>query len=359
MRFELDEDRALLKASAREWFEKASPLAESRKVMEGPDGLDRRLYEQLGELGYLGLTLPESAGGSGFGAIGLCAVLHEAGRVAFPGPFLDLLLAARALHRIGGAEAERRLADLVAGRSLVVIARSEGVLGCVPSETAARFDRGRVIGTKTFVPFAAAADSLLVTTREGLVLVERPAKGFEATPLPVIDHAQRFAQIPLDLPGTLLADAERSGDALADVDRLAALASSAVALGLVERSLELSVAYLKERKAFGVPIGSFQALQHRAADMLLRVESTRSAVYRAAWAADHDPERALFLGASAKAWCGEAARFVCGETIQIFGGVGYTWEYDPHIYWKRAKTLEQFYGTTRDAIETALEAAGI
>ena len=127
----------------------------------------------------------------------------------------------------------------------------------------------------------------------------------------------------------------------------------------MERSLELSVAYLKDRKAFGVPIGSFQALQHRAAEMLLRTESSRSAVYRAAWAFDHDPAAAPLLAAAAKAYCGDAGRYVCGETIQIFGGVGYTWEYDPHIYWKRVKTLEQFCGSTREQLEAVLEAAGI
>lgn len=359
MRFELDEDRALLKASAREWFEKESPLAESRKVMEGPEGFDADLYAQLGALGYLGLTLPESAGGSGFGAIGLCAVLHEAGRVAFPGPFLDLLLAAETLHRAGGEQAARWLAEEVAGRRRVVLARSETVSGIEPDAPATRFGSGRATGTKTFVPFGAAADALLVTCAEGLVLVERPAGGFAATALPTFDHAQRFAEIRLDHPGVLLLPAPEAAEVLRAVDRLAALAASALLLGLMERSLELSVAYLKERKAFGVPIGSFQALQHRASEMLLRVESARSAVYRAAWAADHEPSQAALLAATAKAYGGDAARFVCGETIQIFGGVGYTWEYDPHIYWKRVKTLEQFHGSTRDALEAVLVSAGI
>jgi alkylation response protein AidB-like acyl-CoA dehydrogenase len=143
------------------------------------------------------------------------------------------------------------------------------------------------------------------------------------------------------------------------VDRLASLGAAALLLGLSERSLELAVAYLKERKAFGVPIGSFQALQHRAAEMLLRVESARSSVYRAAWAFDAAPEQAPLLAATAKAYGGDTGRFVCGETIQIFGGVGYTWEYDPHIYWKRVKTLEQFYGSTRSQLESVLAAAGI
>lgn len=358
MNFELDEDRALLKSSTRELLERETPLSEGRSVMEGPEGFSPKLYEQLAELGYLGLTLPESKGGAGVGVIGLAAVLHEAGRVALPGPYLDLVLAAEALHHAGSA-AEGLLAELVAGKRRIALARAETVSGLEPATPATRFAAGRVRGTKTFVPFGAAADTLLVTTAEGLVRVDRPAQGFRVAALPTLDHAQRFVEIVLDDPGTLLADRAQAAACLEAADRLGALGAAAVLLGLMERSLELSVAYLKERKAFGVPIGSFQALQHRAADMLLRVESSRSAVYRAAWAFDHDPASAPLLAATAKAYCGDAGRYVCGETIQIFGGVGYTWEYDPHLYWKRVKTLEQFYGSTRSQLEAVLEAAGI
>jgi acyl-CoA dehydrogenase len=359
MRFELDEDRALLKSSTRELLERESALADARAVMEGPEGFSEKLYAQLGELGYLGLALPESEGGAGVGVIGLAAVLHEAGRVAFPGPYLDLVLAGEALRRAGGDAGGRWLGELVAGRKRVVLARSEGVAGLEAAIPSTRFAAGRVVGTKTFVPFGAAADALLVTTAEGLALVERPATGFCATALPTFDHAQRFVEVALDLPGTLIASPDATTALLEAVDRLGALGAAALLLGLAERSLELSVAYLKDRKAFGVPIGSFQGLQHRAAEMLLRVESTRSAVYRAAWAFDHAPDQAALLAAAAKAYAGDAARFVCGETIQIFGGVGYTWEYDPHIYWKRVKTLEQFYGSTRSQLDRVLEAAGI
>lgn len=359
MEFELDPDRALLRSSTRELFERESALSTSRAVMEGPEGFSTKLYEQLGELGYLGLTLPESRGGAGVGVIGLAAVLHEAGRVALPGPLLDLVLAGEALHRAGAGVAERWLQALVSGRKRVILARAETVSGLEPGTPSAHFSGGRVSGTKTFVPFGATADALLVTTAEGLVLVERPEPGFCVTALPTLDHAQRFVEVALDLPGVLVAGPAASAEILPAVDRLAAVAAAALLLGLSERSLELALAYLKERKAFGVPIGSFQALQHRAAEMLLRVESSRSAVYRAAWSFDHDPAQAPLVAAAAKAYAGDAARYVCGETIQIFGGVGYTWEYDPHIYWKRVKTLEQFYGSTRSQLDAVLEALGI
>jgi alkylation response protein AidB-like acyl-CoA dehydrogenase len=279
------------------------------------------------------------------------------GRVAFPGPYLDWVLAIEALR--GCRDAERELRDrAVAGQALVILARREGT-GNQPESAQVEFTQGRVRGTKTFVPFGAAAEILLVTTGAGLVAAERPDSGWSTSALPTLDHAQRFVEIELDSPARLLADASRTAQVLAEVDRVAAVGAAACLLGLMERALEMTVAYTMERKAFGAPIASFQALQHRCADMLLKTESSRSAVFRAAWAADSSPADFPYLAAVAKAWSGDSARFVCGEAVQLHGGVGFTWEYDPHIYLKRAKTLEQFYGSTRDQIETALRQSSL
>jgi alkylation response protein AidB-like acyl-CoA dehydrogenase len=209
------------------------------------------------------------------------------------------------------------------------------------------------------VPFGAHADALVVPTHQGLVLVPRPGAGWNAVAQPTIDHAQRFAEVCFDDPGTLVCDAATAGTLLEDYDRLAAIGAAALLLGLMERSLEMTVAYTMEREAFGAPIASFQVLQHRCADSLLQTESTRSAVFRAAWAADETPADAAYLAAVAKAWAGPAARYVCGQAMQLHGGVGFTWEYDPHVYLKRTKTLEQFYGATRAQLENALQARGI
>jgi alkylation response protein AidB-like acyl-CoA dehydrogenase len=355
MQFVLDEERSLLQSSTRELLEKEAPLAQTRAVMEdSAEGFHKGFYAQLAELGYLGLLLPEAEGGAGMGAIGLAAVLAEMGRVAFPGPYLDQVLAIEALRRCEGREARAWIDRAVAFEALVVLARREGAAGHEPERPGARWTDARASGTKTFVPFGAAADALLATTEEGLVLVRRPGPGWNATPLPTLDHAQRFAEIALDGEAELLADPAQTRALLAEVDRIAAVGAAANLLGLMERALELSVAYTLEREAFGTVIATFQALQHRCADMLIKTESTRSAVFRAAWAADADPGSLPYLAAVAKAWAGDAGRFVCGEALQLHGGVGYTWEYDPHIYLKRVKTLEQFYGPTRDQIEEAL-----
>jgi alkylation response protein AidB-like acyl-CoA dehydrogenase len=265
-----------------------------------------------------------------------------------PGPYLDVALACALLADAGGQES--LLADVGAGRALVVIARNDASFtGRAAEET--RFDGGRVRGRKHFVPFAAAADALLVVTPDGVALARKP---FETTPLPTIDPAQRFALVRLDHAATIVG----TPSALERVEQLAAIAAAAELLGIMARCLEATVAYTQTRTAFGQPIGAFQALQHRMAEMLLRTESTRSAVYRAAWCHDtRDPETALAC-AAAKAYAGDAARHVCGEAIQMHGGIGFTWELDVHFYFKRAKTLEQHYGATEVQLERALAAAG-
>lgn len=358
MQFELDEDRSLLKQQTRELLERESPLEAARAVMEdAAEGYDKGLHASLAELGYLGLGLPEAEGG--MGALALAAVLHEMGRVAFPGPYPDVLVAARALHDCGDESAQAFRDRVIAGEATCVLARRERLDDEPCEELETHFHDGRIEGTKQLVPFGAHADAVLAEAREGLVLCERPAAGWEAAAQPTQDHAQRFAELRLSGPARPVAGAERASAILETVDLISALAAAAQLLGLCERALETTVAHTNEREAFGAPIGSFQALQHRCADMLLQTESTRSAVYRAAWAVDHEPELAPELVAVAKAWAGPAARSVCGEAIQLHGGVGFTWEYDPHVFFKRANTLDQLHGSTRSQLERVLRARGL
>ena len=357
MQFALDEDRALLARSTRELLEKEASLATNRQIMESePAGYSRALFKQLGELGYPSLLLTEEQGG--LGAVAFAAVLHEMGRVALPGPFLDVALAIKVLAGSASAAAKKWLARASAGEAIVVLARNETLTSGDVGAPTTSFSSGTVRGVKRFVPSGLQADALIVETIGGLVLVEKPAAGWNAKPMPTIDHAQRFAELTLDSPGALLCEGQAACKAIGEIDLLGALGASALLLGLMERALEITLAYTMERQAFGAPIAGFQALQHRAADMLLQTESARASVYRAAFAAEHQPEQAAYLIAVAKAWAGPAARLVCGEAIQMHGGVGFTWEYDPHVYLKRVKTLEQFYGSTRAQLERALQARG-
>jgi alkylation response protein AidB-like acyl-CoA dehydrogenase len=210
------------------------------------------------------------------------------------------------------------------------------------------------VGRKTLVPFAESAAAMLVTTESGVVLVPAPEGGFRTERLETIDHAQRFSGVAFDAPARPLLDVDAWREMKGRLEGLAAVGAAAFLLGLMQTGFERSVVYLKERVAFGGPIGRFQVLQHRAAEMLIRVENSRAAVYRAAWLHSRSSDEAPLAVAAAKAYAGDSARYVMREAIQIFGGVGFTWEYDLHVYYKRVKTLEQLHGSTREQIERAL-----
>jgi alkylation response protein AidB-like acyl-CoA dehydrogenase len=350
MKFELSDDQALLRSSTRDFLASAFPLEKSRRLMEDDArGYDPAAWKQLADMGYLGLIVPAAAGGQGLGAVELAVVCEEMGRACVPGPYLDVVLAGALLAAAGGQE--RLLADIAAGTKLVTIARDDTPFAGGRAEPA-RVADGRVRGRKFFVPFAAQADALVVATADAIVLVDGP---FDVTPLPTFDLAQRFGEVAFEHAGKRIG----APDLLGAVDRLAAVGAGAMLLGIMGRLLETTLDYVRTRQAFRRPIGAFQALQHRLADMLLRTESTRSAVYRAAWCvATGDPDAALAC-ATAKAYAGDASRLVCGETIQMHGGIGFTWEVDVHWYFKRAKTLEQHYGATEVQVERALAAAGL
>ncbi len=347
MRFELSEDQKLLRDATADFLSSESPMATSRAVSEADgEGFSRQQWEKLADLGYLGLIAPESAGGQGLGAIELAVVLQQMGRVCFAGPYLDVLLAAKVLEAVGGRD--ELLASVIAGGSIVTIARADGIW---PGDAeSVSFADGRVRGTKYFVPFAASADALLVTTDAGLVLAEGP---FQTEAMPTLDEAQRFAKV------TLSAAAERVGsnefvDQLRD---FAEIGAAALALGICEAAMEASVRYSTERKTFGKPIGVYQVLQHRMADMVLRTESSRATVFRAAWCIDNDAADRALAVAAAKQYAVESANQITRDAVQIHGGNGFTWEYDIHRWLKLAVTLDQHYGSRDELLERALAEA--
>jgi alkylation response protein AidB-like acyl-CoA dehydrogenase len=349
MKFDLSEEQTLLRQSTRDFVTSEYPLERTRAIVEhDPRGYEQRGWERLADMGYLGLLLPATVGGQALGAIELAIVLEEFGRACMPGPYLDAVLAAALLDAAGGHDA--LLAEVCAGKKLVTVARADTAFAG-SAGTPIRLEAGRIRGTKYFVPFAASADALLISTPEGIHLASAP---FAVSPLSTLDPAQRFGEVQLDHPAVTIgppALLQRS-------DQLAAIGAAAMLLGIMNRCLEFTLAYVQTRQAFKRPIGSFQALQHRLADMLLKTESTRSAVYRAAWCHDSGDGDTALACASAKAYAGDASRLVCGESIQMHGGIGFTWELDLHFYFKRAKTLEQHYGSTEVQLERALVAAG-
>jgi len=343
MRFELSDDQALLRDATADFLTNESAIGVSRQISEAEgEGFSREQWKKLAELGYLGLILPEAVGGQGLGAVELAIVCEQMGRVCFPGPYLDVVLAAKVAEIAGGQEA--LLSDIVRGDAIAVLATVERVWP--GAEDGARFAGGKVQGLRYFVPFGAAADMLLVPTDAGLVLAEGP---FRTEPMPTIDEATRFAHVALDNAATLLG----GNDAVDEIGDLAAVAAGALALGVSETLMDASVEYAKQRETFGRPIGTYQVLQHRMADMLLRTESSRSTVYRAAWSLDNDTADRSVVAAAAKQYAVESAVRIAKDTVQIHGGNGFTWEYDVHRYLKRALTLEQHYGSQATLLDRA------
>jgi acyl-CoA dehydrogenase len=355
--FGLSPDQQLLRATARAFLDEHATSAAVRALWDDPRGERDDLWKELGRLGWLGLALPEAHGGSALGMVETAIVLEELGRVAFPGPYLETVVAAQTIQTAGSpAQQARWLPAIAGGAARATVALLDAELDWRPEATATRAvpDSGgvRLTGVKQWVPWAHVADLLLVPAREpeglSLFLVEAGADGLDVSPVPAMDPGMRWSTVRLEGVraghGARLGEAGAAAAILDGLLRRGAAGAAAMMLGAARRCLDMSVEYAKVREQFGQPIGSFQAIRHRCAEMLLEVENAHAATYYAAWALDADAENGATAASVAKAYVSEAARKVCGEAIQVHGGIGFTWEYDLHLYFKRAKTLEATWG---------------
>jgi alkylation response protein AidB-like acyl-CoA dehydrogenase len=324
--------------------------------METPDGTDRGVWARAGEqLGLQGLAIPEAYGGAGFSFAEQAIVLEEFGAALYGGPYLaSAVLAATALLASPDEGARHDLLPGIAsGQSIATLAFTEADgswdPGAIRLSAAKDGQDWRLDGQKSFVLDGATAGLILVAaaTDAGLSLfaVTGDAAGLERTPLPTLDQTRKLARLEFaGTPGRLIGS---PGDAAAVLDRtldVAAIALAAEQLGGAQRALDMAVEYAKVRHQFGRPIGSFQAIKHRCADLLLEVESLRSAVGYAAAAVAEDSEEIPVLASLIKAYASETYFHVAAENIQIHGGIGFTWEHDAHLYFKRAKSSELFLG---------------
>ncbi|HUP36775.1 MAG TPA: acyl-CoA dehydrogenase family protein [Candidatus Limnocylindria bacterium] len=359
MNFSFSEDQILLRNSVRAALDEQCKPAHVRAMMEdGGSGYSAALWAEMAKLGWLGLPFAEEQGGAGLGLVELALVLEEMGRAAYPGPyFASVVLAGLGLQAGGSAaQKERWLPAIASGQARGTAALLEDSLDWDPAATTATATKAgagwRLGGVKRFVPWAHVADVALVPARapEGvsLFLVDPRAAGVTLTPMVGIDLANRWSEmrfadvaVPAD---ALMGRAGEAGPVLEGLLRRAAVGASAEMLGAARRCLHMSVDYAKVREQFGQLIGSFQAIRHRCAEMLLEVEKAHAAVYYAAWALGAGAEDATMAASVCKAFVSEAARQVCGDAIQVHGGIGFTWEYDLHLYFKRAKALEPLYG---------------
>jgi alkylation response protein AidB-like acyl-CoA dehydrogenase len=371
MDFELSDDQRLLKDNARNVLEAEWPTAKVRQLMDHPTGVEAGSWQQMGELGWLGMRIPEVYGGSGLTMTSLVPLAEEFGRALVSGPFTASAVTAAAMLRSAGGElASRLLSDIAAGRSIVVPAldepASEHAEGDVLTQAVAMQGQYQLSGTKLFVPHADVAEHLIVSARTSrwggpyagisLFVVPYHAEGVSLTPLHTVDATWRLFEVSLDkvrvAPSTLLGALDGALPLLETARRETCLMHSAEATGVAERALEMATAYAKERVTFGHPIASYQAIQHKLVDMLVEVENARSLVYYAAWALDDNHSEAAQAVAMAKAYSADIAWNVTTNAIQVYGGIGFTWECDLHLYHRRALQLHASHGSPAEHRET-------
>jgi alkylation response protein AidB-like acyl-CoA dehydrogenase len=361
MDFAFSEEQEQLRTEARAFLAKECPTTRVRQLMEADGAHDDGLWAKLVENGWTALGIPETYGGFG-SFLDLVVVLEEAGRNLLPGPFFSTMaLAVPALLEAGDdAQKQKVLGGIAAGEARATLALTEPSGRWDAEGVALRAEREgggwRLDGVKLFVPDAGVADFIVVAARtrgageEGvtLFLVEGRPAGLTVKPMQTIDRTRRWYELQFE-GVTLGADAvlgspDNGWPPLRRALEWGEAALCAEMVGGASQVLAKSVDYAKTRQQFGKPIGIYQAIAHKLSDMLLETESARSATYYAAWAVDADaPERSVACS-MAKAYVSDAYRRAAGNGIQVHGGIGFTWEHDMHLYFKRAKSSEVTLG---------------
>jgi alkylation response protein AidB-like acyl-CoA dehydrogenase len=358
MDFDLNKPQKLLKESARDFLARECKPGRVRQLMETDTAHDDALWQAIADQGWTGLIIPEEHGGLGLGLVEMAVVAEEMGRACLPGAFLSTLTAAALIERAGSAEQRAKyLEPIAAGELKATVAFLEE--GASWDADAVKLEAVRggggnfsVTGKKLFVPDAGVADLLICVAREreGLVLlpVEREAEGVTVKPMPSMDGTRKLYEVAFE--GTTLKEADALGadgdarGALNGALEVATVVLCAEMVGGMQWVLDTTVEYAKTRQQFGRAIGSFQAVQHQCADMLLMTESSRSASYYAAWALTENDPQASGAVAIAKAYCSDAYREVGNRGVQVHGGIGFTWEHDLQLYYKRSKSSETLFG---------------
>lgn len=360
----LTEEQEMLRESARGFLDEKAPVAALRKLRDegNPDGFDRGLWKEMAEMGWAGILVGEDHGGAGFGFVGAGVLAEEMGRSLTASPFLSTsILAATALNKIAGeAHQQEYLPKIAAGEALFALAVDEGAKHR-PLKTAMKAEKHgngfKLSGAKTFVADGAVADKIMVAARSGgsagekdgltLFLVDAGAKGLEKERTVMVD-ARGYARLDFDgveaTGDDVIGEVDNGHDALEGVLSAGRAGLAAEMSGSAQQAFQITMDYLKERKQFGVSIGSFQALQHRAAHLYSEIELVRSAVLKALQDLD-DMFGAAGLSCSlAKAKAGEVAKLASQEAIQLHGGIGMTDEYDIGFYMKRIRAAQEMFG---------------
>lgn len=353
MQFALTDEQSLVADTARSLFADFTPAL--RATMETQEGFDRTQWRAVvEEMGFGNLAVPERFGGSGLGMVELALVMIEMGRGLWPSPFLPSIATALPLILAASSDAmaEAWVPKLAKGEAIATF-----LLG--PASVLSQDGDGWRLRVAGLAPFAHVADLIVVVAGDRIALVETGAAGVAITPKQTMDRTRRLAAVTIDarLPGDAVSEAR--GEAIGQALDRARVALAAESLGGADAVLDRTVDYTKQRFQFGRAIGSFQALKHRMADMMIAVEAARSAVFYAAAAADGDD--ALFAEAAAIAHMTaiETYQAGSGHSIQLHGGIGFTWEHDAHLFFKRARSAATLIGTTNQSRDRLAKLIGL
>lgn len=364
MDFGFSEQQDLLRASARQFLERECPPDVVRRLSDDPQGYSADLWQKMAELGWMGLILPETYGGSGLSFVELTILMEEMGRVLLPAPFFSsVALGALTLLETGSDEQRQQmLPRLARGEAKVCVALLEADGRYDPRgismRASIRGNRATLNGTKLFVADAQVSNYVICVARTrggrspesglSLFMLDMMSPGIACTPLIGMDQTRQLCELSFTRVSVSL-DAMLGGRDTAWPTLRRALDKATVALcaemvGGAEKAMEMCVDYGKTRVQFGRQIGGFQAVKHKIADMKVWVENAKSVVYYAAWAVDSDAPEASRAASMAKAYCSEMYSRVTAEGIQVHGGIGFTWDHNMHLYFKRAKSSEVLLG---------------
>ncbi len=362
MDFGFSDEQEMLRQSARGLLEKECPSSLVRRLMDDDRGYDLELWKKIAGLGWTGLVIPEAYGGAGLSYVDLVLVLEEMGRALLPTPFIWTMMVAEALIRAGSEAQKQALLPQIAAGALIAtpaLIEPAGVWGPdgITVQARARGVEFTIDGVKLFVNDGHIAGCFLVAARigggsgaEGITLfaIEATRPGISVAPLKTMDQTRKLSEVKF--AGVKATAADVIGEAgggwktLCELTDRGKVMIGAEMMGGAQKVLDMAVDYAKMRVQFGRPIGSFQAVQHKCANMMIDVEGAKSAVYYAAWAVSNEVAEASLASALAKAAASDAYRRVTAEGIQVHGGIGFTWDHDLHLYFKRAKSSEFTFG---------------
>lgn len=378
MDFGFSEDQELLRDSARKFLDAECPTTFVRKMMEDDSAHATELWKKAAGLGWMGILIPEENGGIGGSFLDLVVVMEEMGRSLMPGPFLSTVLLGGTAVLAGGSADQKAaiLPKVAAGELLMTLAQAEKSgrydAGGISLPATARGSDFVLSGEKLFVPDAHVADQIVVAARTGsngspqdgitLFLVDAKAPGVEITQLKTVDMTRRQCHVAFQdvaVAGSqVIGEVGHGWPILKRVLEQATAGLCTEMVGTGQQALDMAVEYAKERVQFGKPIGSFQAVKHKCVDMMVQVENARSLTYYAAWTVDENVDEASQAVPMAKAYCSDMCKTVTSEAIQVHGGIGFTWEHDMHLFYRRGLASEAAFGsapTHREVVAQTLD----